>query len=173
METKEKKSIQYYMRALHRDIGFFVIGLAIIYSISGITLIYRDTGFLKHEKQIEKQLSPNIQESELGAILHMRNLEVSKTEGDIVYFKNGTYNKTTGIVNYSENVLPTFFEKMNNLHKKSSKDLTHLLSAIFGALLLFLAISSFWMFKPNTRMFRRGLLFAGIGFIIAIILIFL
>jgi hypothetical protein len=173
MEAKEKKSINYYMRALHRDIGFFVIGLTIIYSISGIVLIYRETGFLKHEKQIEKQLSPNIKESELGMILHIRNFEILKTEGNVIYFQNGTYNKTSGIVKYSEKGLPTVLEKFNNLHKKSSKNLTHLFSTIFGILLFFLAISSFWMFKLKTKMFRRGIIFAGLGFIIAIILLFL
>ena len=45
MEQKEKKSIHYYMRGLHRDIGFFLIGLTLIYSISGVLLIYRDTDF--------------------------------------------------------------------------------------------------------------------------------
>ena len=74
METKEKKSSNRYMRSLHRDFGFFAIGLTLIFSISGIVLIYRDTDFLKFEKQIEKQLSPNIKESELGMILHIRNL---------------------------------------------------------------------------------------------------
>lgn len=52
MEKKEKKSINHYMRSLHRDIGFFVIGLIVIYSISGVVLIYRDTNFLKHDAVI-------------------------------------------------------------------------------------------------------------------------
>ena len=43
MEEQEKKSINHFVRSLHRDIGFFVIGLTIIYSISGIVLTYRDT----------------------------------------------------------------------------------------------------------------------------------
>jgi hypothetical protein len=173
METKEKKSIQYYMRSLHRDIGFFIIGLTLIYGISGIILIYRETGFLKQEKQIERHLDANIENSELGKMLHLRNFEVVKVEGDVVYFKNGIYNKTTGMVKYSDKSLPSFLEKFNNLHKASSRSVTYWFSTIFGILLLFLAISSFWMFKPKTKLFRRGILFAGIGFIIAIILLFL
>jgi hypothetical protein len=161
------------MRALHRDIGFFVIGITLIYAISGILLIYRETSFLKQEKQIERHLAPNIQDSELGKTLHVRNFEVLKTEGEVIYFKNGTYNKTTGIVNYSDKALPSFLEKFNNLHKASNKKLTHWFSVTFGILLLFLAISSFWMHKPSTKMFRRGILFAGIGFVIAFVLLFL
>ena len=173
MEKKEKKSINYYMRSLHRDVGFLIVGIAIIYSISGFLLVLRDTDFLKHEKQVEKQLVPNIKESELGATMRMRNFEVLKTEGDTVYFKNGTYNKATGMVKYSEKALPAFVEKLNKLHKPTTKNITHWFTWIFAVLLLFLAISSFWMFRPNTKLFRRGLVFAGIGITVMVVLFFL
>jgi len=173
MTTKEKKSVYYYMRMLHRDIGFLAIGLTIIYSISGIVLIYRNTDFLKSEKQIEKQLPANLDESQLGGILHLRSLVVEKTEGDTVYFQKGTYNRTTGIVSYYDKALPSFLEKFNVLHKKSSGNITYIFSTIFGICLLFLAISSFWMFKPSTKMFRRGIVFTAIGLVLAILLLFL
>lgn len=172
MENTEKKSLKYYMRSLHRDIGFFVIGLAVVYALSGIVLIYRNTGFLKSESQIEKRLSPNMKESEIGAALHLRDFKVIKTDGDIVYFKNGTYDKATGIVNYTDATLPVFFEKMNSLHKTASNNSTHLFSTFFGICLLFLAISSFWMFKPKTKMFNRSIILASAGFIITIIILF-
>lgn len=159
------------MRTLHRDLGFLVIGFTIIYAISGIVLIYRDTDFLKHEKQVEQQIAPNIPESDLGGVLHLRNLQVVKTEGEMVYFQNGTYNKATGTVNYTEKALPAFLEKINNLHKKASRNLSHVFSTFFGIILLFLAISSFWMFKPSTKMFRRGMILTGIGLILAVVLL--
>ena len=52
----EKKSLNQLMRAWHRDIGFFIIGLVIIYALSGIALIFRDTDFLKHNIKFEKKL---------------------------------------------------------------------------------------------------------------------
>ena len=106
MEEQEKKSINHFVRSLHRDIGFSVIGLTIIYSISGIVLTYRNTNFLKHETLIEKTLSPNMEASELGKVLHLRDLKVLKSEGDIEYFQNVTYNKITGLVKYSKKELP-------------------------------------------------------------------
>lgn len=39
--------IHYWIRSLHRDIGFFLVGLTLVYVISGLLLIYRDTGFLQ------------------------------------------------------------------------------------------------------------------------------
>ncbi len=38
MEPKKSKSFNYYMRTLHRDIGFFAFGLIVIYILSGIVL---------------------------------------------------------------------------------------------------------------------------------------
>ena len=52
MENKERKSINHYMRVWHRYAGFFILGIALIYGLSGITLIFRDTDFLKKEKKI-------------------------------------------------------------------------------------------------------------------------
>ncbi len=173
MEEKENKSINNCIRSLHRDIGFFVIGFTIIYSISGIVLIYRDTDFLKHETLVEKTLSPNMEASELGKVLHLRDFKILKNEGEIEYFQNGTYNKVTGFVKYSKKELPTILNNFNNLHKASSKNLKHLFSTIFGILLFFLAISSFWMFKTKTKLYRRGICIAGLGVVCAIILLVL
>ncbi len=168
-----KKPVNYYMRALHRDIGFFVIGLTIIYCISGILLIYKETAFLKTEKNIERHLSPGIEEQKLGIILHIKNFNVLKTEGDIVYFRNGTYNRTTGIANYSAEVLPLLLEKFNSLHKSSARNISHWFSLVYGLLLLFLALSSFWMYSPGNKLFRRGIYIAGSGLIGSAILLLL
>lgn len=171
LEQSEKKSINQYMRSWHRDIGFFVIGLIVIYSISGVVLIYRDTNFLKHETLVEKELPPNMESSELEKALRLRDFQVLKTDGGIIYFKNGTYDKETGVAEYSAQELPSWINKFNNLHKSSSKSLVHWFTTIFGILLLFLAISSFWMFKPKTKLFRRGIYFAASGIVVAILLL--
>ncbi len=171
MENREKKGISYYMRSLHRDIGFLLIGLTIIYCLSGLVLIFRDTDFLKYERQIERKLSSGIAESDLASHLRLRSLEVQKTEGDIVYFNNGTYNKTTGVATYSEKGLPSFLQKINNIHKAPSQNATHWFSLIFSIALFFMAISSFWMYKIRTKKFRRGLILTGLGIIVAIAMI--
>ena len=66
MENKEKKSVNYYMRICHRYAGYFIFGFVLMYGLSGITLIFRDTEFLKHEKKISINLSTGINPSELG-----------------------------------------------------------------------------------------------------------
>lgn len=172
MKHKKGKTINYYMRSLHRDIGFLVVGLTIIFSISGIILIYRDTDFLKKEKQVEKTLAPNMQETELRRALHLRKFRILKDEKEIIYFPNGTYNKETGAVKYSAKELPAFLNKFNGLHRASSRNILHWASLVYGILLMFLAVSSFWMYKPKTKMFRRGTAIASIGIVLAGMLLF-
>lgn len=59
-------SNQNNMRIYHRYLGFFLAGIMAVYAISGITLIFRDTDFLKSEKQVERQIKPNVSNEELG-----------------------------------------------------------------------------------------------------------
>jgi len=173
MEKKEKKSLNYYMRVIHRDLGFFVVGLVILYSLSGIVLIYRDTDFLKHEVNIENKLTPGIGASELGSALKLRDFRITKTEGDVIYFQNGTYNVSSGLAEYTVKELIFPFNKFAALHKSPSKNPLHWFNLIFGLMVLILAISSLWMFKRGSSLFRRGMAMAGAGIIVSLILMFL
>lgn len=169
----EKKHLSYYMRILHRDVGFLVVGLIMVYALSGIVLVYRDTDFLKTETNVERQVKPGLETPEqLGRALHMRHLEVLKTEGSILYFKGGTYDQATGKAEYRVKRLPSFLNHMIGLHKTTSQSFTKIPAIVFAVLLLFLAVSSFWMFKPHSPLFRRGLLLTGIGILIALVLVF-
>ena len=96
MENKEKKSLNYYMRFMHRNVGFFILGFVIVYGFSGIVLIYRDTDFLKHKKKIHSTLPVGLNPSEVGSALKIRDFKFAKIEGDLIYFQSGSYNKATG-----------------------------------------------------------------------------
>lgn len=163
MEQNESRSISYYMRALHRDIGFFLVGLVIVYSLSGIVLVYRDIGFLTADVQTEKKLPPGVSPADLGPLLRLKQFKPLKTEGDIVYFREGTYNKATGLAVYTTKRLPALLQKWVDLHKTTSGNATHWCAVPFGALLCFLAVSSFWMCKRGGNAFRRGLALASVG----------
>ena len=167
-----KKPTSFYMRILHRYIGFFLAGIMAVYALSGIVLIYRDTDFLKKEKQVEKTVAPNVKEAELGKMLGIRELKVSKTAGDTLYFKQGTYNSKTGIANYTSKQLPFVLTQLTQLHKASTKKPLYWLNTFFGASLLFFVISSFWMFRPETAIFKKGIYFTIAGIALTLILLF-
>jgi hypothetical protein len=170
---EQKKSLNYYMRSLHRDIGFFVIGFVFIYALSGILLTYRDTGLLKHEVVSEKSLEAGIDPSQLGELLRIRGLQITGTEGSLVMFENGSYDSSTGKAKYTSMETYPAIEKLYSVHKASSSNPVHWINVVFGISLLFLGISSFWMFKKGSEQFRRGIYISVAGIAIALLLVYL
>jgi len=105
--------------------------------------------------------------------LPKREFHGSKIEGEIVNFQGGTYNQSTGVIRYTEKELPSVLNKLIILHRTTSGNITQWFIVIYATLLHFLAISSFWMYKPKTNHFCRGIYMADAGLVFAIILLFL
>ncbi len=166
-------SLSTSMRVLHRYLGFFLAGIMAVYSLSGIVLIFRDTDFLKKEKQIVKELKPNLEAKELGQETRIKELKVTKTEGALVYFNNGTYNKATGHTEYKVKELPFIINKLTGLHKAKSSEPLFFLNIFFGVSLFFFVISSFWMFMPKTSIFRKGIVYTIAGILLTLVLLFI
>lgn len=171
--NNRKKGTHYYMRTLHRDVGFFILGLIVIYSISGIVLTYRNTDFLKSERQVERQLEPNMEANELGQALRMRGFRVESEDAEVIDFGSGTYNKETGLASYTVNELPVVLAEFNELHQTISSNITGYFSAALGIALLFMAISSLWMFKPSSTHFKRGMVLTVVGIVFSVVILFL
>jgi hypothetical protein len=165
------KDTRSFMRITHRYLGYFLAGIMAIYALSGVLLVYRDTDFLKKEKQYDKTVAAHLSEKELGKELKIKGLEVEKTEGNILHFKKGTYDSTTGKAKYSKMELPFLLDKMVKLHKSQSKETLSPLNTFFGISLFFFVISSFWMFNPKSKAFKRGIKFTIAGLIISVILL--
>ena len=164
------KNTRTTMRLLHRYLGYFMAGIMAVYAISGVLLIYRDTDFLKQEKKYDKKIEANIPNDKLGKELKIKGLEVKEQKGDLVIFKEGTYNVKTGEAKYTKKELPFFLKKMTDLHKSDSKHKLSLLNTIFGISLFFFVISSFWMFNPKSRIFKNGMIITVLGVILAVVL---
>ncbi|MEO6541267.1 MAG: hypothetical protein ABIN74_09765 [Ferruginibacter sp.] len=160
------------MRIYHRYLGFFLAGIMAMYAISGIILIFRDTDFLKSEKQISKELKPGLPVAELGKAIRNRDLKIDSVSGDVQLFKGGNYNTQTGAVTYTTKTLPPMVEKLTHLHKANTKDPLYYLNIFFAVSLLFFVISSFWMFMPGTSIFKKGLYFTLAGIVLTIVLLF-
>lgn len=160
------------MRIYHRYLGFFLAGIMAVYALSGMVLIFRDTDFLKEEVQYSKTVKPGVTDEELGKLLSIKELRFTKVEGDIATFKEGSYNKATGVAEYTVKELPLVLTKMTKLHKAKSKEPLFFLNLFFGASLLFFVISSFWMFMPKTAIFKKGIYFSIAGIILTLILLF-
>ncbi|MEY3367926.1 MAG: hypothetical protein RI973_1081 [Bacteroidota bacterium] len=169
---KKNLLISNTFRIVHRYLGFFLAGIMMIYAISGVILIFRETDFLKREKQIEKTVAASLSGQELGRALKIRDLKVEREEGNLLYFPQGSYDKSTGEARYKAKELPFLLEKFTRLHKATHKQPLYFFNIFFGISLLFFAISSFWMFLPGTTIFRKGLYFTLGGLLLALLMLF-
>lgn len=160
------------MRIYHRYLGYFLAGIMAVYAVSGIVLIFRDTDLFKKKKQVEQQLSSGLNAAGVGKALRIRDLQFESENGDIAVFNQGTYNKTTGLANYTVTSLPVILDKLTRLHKANTKQPLYYLNIFFGISLLFFVISSFWMFLPKTTIFRKGLYFTLGGLVVTLVLLF-
>ncbi|KAB1069158.1 hypothetical protein F6U93_05240 [Tamlana haliotis] len=162
-----------WMRIIHRYLGFFLIGVMIVYSLSGVILIFRNTDFLKSKTEVEKTIKPNLGGEALGRSLKIKRFKVEKVKGDLILFKNGQYNKTTGVANYTKAELPYVLNRMTHLHKATSQEPLFWLNVFSGVSLFFFAVSSFWMFMPKTKIFKKGMYFTAFGVVLTLIMLFI
>lgn len=168
-----KTTVHSSMRIYHRYLGFFLAGIMAVYALSGIVLIFRDTNFLKQEKQFNEQLKPGLSAEELGKAIRLRDLKITSVNGTVQNFKTGTYDSATGAVHYTITSLPPIVQKLTQLHKASTKQPLFFLNVFFALSLLFFVISSFWMFMPKTSIFKKGLYFTLAGIVLTLVLLFL
>jgi hypothetical protein len=161
------------MRIYHRYLGFFLAGIMTVYALSGVIMIFRDTNFLKQEKRMEKKLAPNLSAEQLGKEIRVRDLKATSDNGQLITFKQGSYDKISGEVKYVTTALPPALEKLTQLHKASSKQPLFYLNVFFGVSLLFFVLSSFWMFLPGTSIFKKGMYFTLAGIILTLALLFI
>ena len=166
------KPLSATMRIWHRYLGYFLAGIMAVYALSGIVMIFRDTDFLKLQKQITKQVKPNAEPDELGRMLDIRPFKIQKQEGNIIYFEQGTYDKNNGKAEYTSKEWPVAIENLTELHKARSGQPLFFLNVFFGISLLFFVVSAFWMFLPKTTIFKKGLYFTLAGVILTLVLIF-
>ncbi len=160
------------MRIYHRYLGFFLAGIMAVYSISGVILIFRDTDFLKREKKESKMVEPGLNAEAIGKAIKIKELSITNEVGNLQYFKQGSYNNLTGEISFTKKKLPAIIEKLTHLHKAGTKEPLFYLNIFFGVSLLFFVISSFYMFMPSTRIFKKGLVFTIAGILLTLILLF-
>lgn len=136
-------------------------------------MIFRRTDVFKKVTPIETQITPQLTEKNLGKMLEIKKFEITSTKGDLVFFKEGQYNKRTGEAAYLKKEYPFVIEKMEGLHKATTESPIYWLNVIFGCSLLFFTVSSFWMFLPQTSVFKKGIYFTLAGLVMTLIIVFM
>lgn len=180
--------MKFNKRALHRDLGYFYLGLIISFSISGILQNHRDSWkperytvetkevtvqLPQDEKELTEDFAKNLGEK-LGVKDKFRRSMVKKGQLKLSYEKNDVeIDIKTGkceIVTYRNTPL---ISQMHKLHKDTSPWWIYY-SDIFGICMLVLAITGATMITKGKFSFSdRGWKLAAIGLLFPLIFLFL
>lgn len=188
------------IRSLHRDLGYFVIGLTLIYAITGIVLSGRGLGWFKVEFTDKAVMEKSIQSSEFNkefvktvlagkvdevfpsssyeSVKKHMNLKLVKQENGFLHFKawrslNVKYEENSGNIDVRYKGYPIALEIFVDAHKAAHDSAWFYLAIIYSVILSFLAISSFWMVKGKNGFRRRGVYFMLAGFAVVAIFLFI
>lgn len=172
-----RRSLQYYARTIHRILGFLAFGLAVVYAVSGITLIHRSNNFLKHQEHVVTRIDPGLNPDQLGEALKIKRMKVTDETAETITFDGGegVYQKASGEVSYTRREVAAPVSKFITLHKMADGQ-SHaiaLFTTIFGAILLLLALTAPFMSKPGTRQFRANMIYLAAGVVAATLLVVL
>ena len=171
-----------WLRIIHRDLGFLMVGVCLVYAISGILLNHmngKDPSFKTEEKsiQLEKGLSKeellitwNDREGlpELKKILPIdENHQRLMLNGGV-----GVYNSHNGHVDYETHSKRQFIYWINKLHYNRVNGWSFM-ADFFAISLIFFAISGLLMVKGKKGLSGSGKWYLLMGLLIPVLYIIL
>ncbi|RXJ96118.1 hypothetical protein CRV00_02740 [Malaciobacter molluscorum] len=181
---KKEKKLSQKLRNWHRDLGYFVIGITIIYSLTGIMLTLRDLHIFEKEyvtiekidatKKIENEIKNKFKEKiETLKVIENNDkyikYQASKKEGKkvLTYFKDTNEAKLI-TVDY-----PPYIKPFIQAHKSKSKDKWSYLALAYSTILLFLAISAIFMVKGKYGFKKRGIYLTLGGVLLVVVFLYI
>jgi hypothetical protein len=172
------KKVRKWMRIYHRDLGYLLVGIILIYAISGLLLNHYSAQELEYSDHyyshtIDKNLSISDLEKKITDLhpdLNIKKIRAKNTNYAI-YIANGsgTYKVTNGDLKIKTFTRNTFMFYINKLHMNSLKYWTYI-ADFFAIALIFFAISGLVIVKGKNGFLKRGIYLMIIGILIPIII---
>ncbi|WP_347840937.1 PepSY-associated TM helix domain-containing protein [uncultured Draconibacterium sp.] len=175
------------LRSLHRDFGYFILGMTMVYCISGIYLNHRhdfnpDYKIFTNDFRVELDQKQHYSDDEIKHIVESVRKDVVykkhyvDKQGDIkVFIANGEVlidpETGEGTMRYLQR-RPLIFG-MNKLHKSAIGSLWKWISDLMAVILLFVAISGLFLVKGKRGLLRWGWWLTIAGFIVPLIFVIL
>ncbi len=153
-----------WLRVIHRDLGFLMVGITLIYGISGFLLNHmgeHDPAYKTEEGTLtlplELSLTGMIEECEAVGLPVVKNIGRIDDTHFQVYMEGGigVYNSATGIMDYETHKKRHLVYWINKLHYSRVSG-WNVMADIFAFSLVFFALSGLFMVRG-----RRGLLGSG------------
>lgn len=174
--TREKRfAWRPLLRAIHRDAGYTVVGLTLIYAISGLAVNHIgewDPSFDNYARVHELGALQGTDDAIAAAVAAKLNIReeprevyrAAPTELDITYDKRSLHvNPETGHVD-EEGQSPRFFLRLANwLHLNRGKKQWRYVADTYAVILVYLAISGIFMLPGKKGLVGRGAFFVLAG----------
>lgn len=175
--------IRKLLRVLHRDLGYFIVGMTIVYSLSGIFLNHRHD-FNPNYKIFITDFTVEVPNKNYYSDEEVRDI-VSRVDEDVIYKKHYTsndgyvkvfiangelvFNPETGegTMQYLQR-RPLIFS-LNKLHKATLGTTWKWVSDIMAVILLFVAVSGLFLLKGKRGLRRWGWWLTIAGFVVPLI----
>lgn len=168
----DRLKVQKKIRALHRDIGFFLVGMTVLYCISGMILLFGIPNRFKIETRITKTIEPYASNEQISKALNLKKINISEETDEYIRFGKSSYAKRTGEIEHYVIRLPSLLTKLNRLHRERKDSVVKYFTGSYAVLLAFLALSSFFIYKRGSKLFYRGLIISILGIAASLALLF-
>ena len=179
-----------FNRNIHRDLGYFFVGLTIIYSVSGIALnhLHHWNPDLKTEeyKGVLEQVynfSDNRDEasqkavSEIGVEYPVKSTSLQRNGNIKVFLDVGDNNTGSLVIDHDDNAYKVsilkkrvLLREMNLMHRNNLKQIWTWVSDIYALGLIILAITGMIILRGKFGFKRYGVWLVGAGIVIPIVI---
>jgi len=174
--ARRKPSLRPWLRALHRDVGYFAVGLTIVYATSGLAVNHLkdwDPNFkqINRTHQLALPLASDdraLAKAALQALaVHEEPREVyraSDSQLDLVFDKRTFHiDSKSGVVHEEGQAARPLLRIANWLHLNRGKKAWTYIADFYAIFLLFLAISGLFMIPGKKGLLGRGAIVALLG----------
>jgi uncharacterized protein len=175
---RRKALVRPWLRAFHRDFGYLVVGLTLVYAVSGLAVNHvadytdGDANFIKYERDEHLGALRGDDDAIAKAVqerLHIVELpkEVFRAGDDELQVsferRTVTIHPSSGEV-HEEGQRPRFFVRLANwLHLNRGKKAWTYVADAYAGILIFLAISGLFMIPGRKGLLGRGLAISLLG----------
>ena len=173
----KKINLSRWIRIIHRDLGFLMVGISLVYAVSGITLNHiKDTDPAFETTEVELQIEKGLTAETLPEACRKANMpNIKRTmpmnedhfqlllEGGI-----GVYNVSTGELNYEVHRINELIFWINRMHYNRLNG-WHPIADCFAIALIFFAISGLFMVKGKKGIAGSGKWLLLIGLLIPLL----
>jgi hypothetical protein len=164
-----------WLRFLHRDIGYFVVGITLVYAISGVFLSHKNTFSATITKSVTTKLPQGLNLAEFldhwdkNEQLKI-NHSILKKESILFFIEGGKgyYYKNSGEASYETYKKRPFVQFVNQLHNNQKKGWTYIADS-YAFSLLFLTISGLFIVVGKNGFLKRGIWLMILGIVLVVV----